>query len=94
MVGDKQTVDQANAKASDLVHNVSGKFSLADRAHALQDKAAPWHSGQGWNDSTTLSDKALHLAKDLFPFKNVMDSAFRNTDDLLKGKYNNYCPIK
>ena len=91
MVGDGQTVSEAAQMASDLIHNVNGEFSLAERAHALQDKAAPWHEGHGWNENTSILEKSKHLMKDLFPGDDVMQKASEYTTDLLEGRFN-FCP--
>ena len=86
MIGENSNAVQAHSNAMDLVNNVTGEFSLADRAHALQDSAAPWHVDHGWTASTPFFEKVYHVFKDVFPGSAVKQDAYQKTKKLLGAK--------
>ena len=71
MVGDGQKAAQAAKALADFLNNPNA--SLADKIHASQDAAAPWHYGQKWDPIAHPWDAAEHLLKDAFPGEGVLE---------------------
>ena len=82
MAGEGQTYDEAIANAEAFINDPN--TSLAKKAHALQDGAAPWHKGQLWeNPYTSPIDAFFHGQKDNCPEIKVLLDALSATDALL-----------